>query len=170
MRTVTHEEVVDCMERVRGMTKNQTRAFMRRMQKEQPYLVVYTAAICERGEFEDDDDADAFVSLVATVWLAMRTAAGGPLVTITANAVQQCEEQIMQLYGYAEGEPEADWPGTIATWMEGFNQRPLLEFVIKALLSPESPYAVTEQGSGIIFTYLKVVIDCLDSAELKTRH
>ena len=36
--------------------------------------------------------------------------------------------------------------------------------MLDALMSPENPYAVTEEGSGMIFTYLKVIIDCLDNS------
>ncbi|HDP95769.1 MAG TPA: hypothetical protein ENN40_10490 [Candidatus Aminicenantes bacterium] len=55
----------------------------------------------------------------------------------------------------------------VQAWMEDHSQRPLLEFVPDALMSPEDIYAVTKEGSGMIFTYLKVVIDCLDNAKPK---
>ena len=169
MRTVTHEEIQASMDRVHDMTESETRKFMRRMQKEQPYIQVYVAAICDRGEFEAENDADALANLSGIVWHAMRRAAGGPLVKVKGPEIDKREEQIMQLYRYAEGEPEPDWPSMVQAWMEDYNQRPLLEFVLDALMSPENPYAVTEEGSGMIFTYLKVIIDCLDNAKQKRR-
>ncbi len=169
MRTVTRKEIQASMDRVHDMTENETRKFMRRMQKEQPYIQVYVAAICERREFDDENDVDAFANLSGIIWHAMRHAAGTPLVKVKGHQIDKREEQIMQLYHYAEGEQESDWPRMLQAWMEGYNQQPLLEFVLDALNSPENPYAVTEEGSGMIFTYLKVVIDCLDSAKPKRR-
>ena len=53
--------------------------------------------------------------------------------------------------------------------MRDYNQRPLLEFLLDALMSPENTYGITEEGSGLIFTYLKVIVDCLDKAKPKRR-
>jgi hypothetical protein len=123
MRTVTHEGIQASMDRVHDMTESETRKFMRRMQKEQPYIQVYVAAICERDEFEDENDADAFANLAGIVWHAMRLAAGGPLVKVKGHEIDQREEQITQLYRYAEGEPQCDWPSMMQAWMEDYNQR-----------------------------------------------
>ncbi|MFW6151509.1 MAG: hypothetical protein ACOC6C_00880 [Verrucomicrobiota bacterium] len=169
MRTVTHEEIQASIDSVHNMTESQTRKFMLRMQKEQPYIQVYVAAICERGEFENENDADAVANLSSIVWRSMRRAAGGPLVKVKGHEIEKREEQIMQLYRYAEGEPESNWPNMVQAWMEGYNQRPLLEFVLDSLMPPENPYGVTEEGSGMIFTYVKVIIDCLDNAKPKRR-
>jgi len=157
------------MDRVHDMTESETRKFMRRMQNEQPYIQVYVAAICERGEFDDENDADAFANLSGIIWNAMRHAAGTPLVKMKGHQIDKREEHIMQLYRYAEGESESDWPSMVQAWLDGYNQRPLLEFVLDVLNSPANPYAVTEEGSGMIFTYLKVIIDCLDNAKPKRR-
>ena len=75
----------------------------------------------------------------------------------------------MKLYAYSEGEAESEWPDMVVTWMEGFNQRPLLQFVLHSLMLPENPYQVTPDGSGLIFTYLKVIIDCLDNATIRRK-
>ena len=169
MRTVTDEEVQASMDQVHALTASATHKFMARMQKEQPYILVYSAAISDRGDFEDDNDADAFLDLVCIVWHAMRRAAGGPVEKVKGHQIDKREASIMKLYQYAEEESEADWPTMVQAWMRDYNQRPLLEFLLKALMSPENPYGVTEDGSGMIFTYLKVIIDCLDKAKSKRR-
>ncbi len=169
MRIVTHEEIQASMDRIHEMTKSDTRRFMKQMSKEQPYIQIYVAAICERGEFDDENDADAFANLASIIWHAMRKAAGGRLAKVKADEIDAKEAQIMRLYEYAEGEPESDWSSMVQAWMEDYNQRPLLEFVLDALMSPENPYGVTLEGSGLIFTYLKVIIDCLDNADIRRR-
>jgi len=50
--------------------------------------------------------------------------------------------------------------------MKDYNQRPMLEYVLEALMSPEHPHHATTEGSGLIFTYLKIIIDCLDNAKI----
>ena len=170
MRTVTHEELEASLDRINAMTESETRKFMARMKKEQPYILVYSAAISDRGDFEDDNDADAFLNLVCIVWHAMRRAAGGPVEKVKGHQIDKREARIMQLYEYAEGEPEADWPTMVQAWMRDYNQQPLLEFLLDALMSPENPYGITEEGSGLIFTYIRVIIDCLDNAKRRRRY
>ena len=63
MRTVTHEEIQESMDHVHAIAERETRKFMARTQKEQPYVQVHVAAICERGDFEDENDADALANL-----------------------------------------------------------------------------------------------------------
>ena len=108
MRTVTDEEVQASMDLVHALTASATHKFMARMQKEQPYILVYSAAISDRGDFEDDNDADAFLNLVCIVWHAMRRAAGGPVEKVKGHQIDKREASIMKLYQYAEGEPETD--------------------------------------------------------------
>lgn len=167
MRTVTKEEIVESAERIRDMTESESRKFAQRLEKEQPHILLYVSAIIERGDFEKEGDGDAFASLSSIVWRAMRRAAGRPLEKIKAREIDAREERIMQLLRYAEGESEYSFPDLVRTWLKDYNQRPLMEFALEALLSPENPYDVSEESSGMIFTYLKVLIDCLDNAKPK---
>jgi len=170
MRAVTIDEIQTSTDFVHDMTEDETREFMAGMQLEQPYIQVYVAAICERGDFEDENDADAFANLAGIVWHAMRQAAGGPFTVVEGRDLDDCEAKVMDLLRYAEGEAESDWPDTVRAWMDGYNQQPVMEFVLEALLSPENQYGVTEEGIGLIFTHLKVIIDCLDNAALQGAH
>ncbi len=166
MKPITHEEIQESVDLVHNMSESETRKFMKRMSKEQPYIQIYVAAICERGEFDDDNDADAFANLASIIWHAMCKAVGGGLAKVKSQEIDKSEAKMMKLYEYAEGKAESEWPDMVSAWMEGFNQRPLLEFLLQSLMSPENPYQVTPDGSGLIFTYLKVIIDCLDNAAI----
>ena len=169
MRTVTNDEIEASVDRIHGMSESDTREFATQMTKEQPILQVYIAAICERGDFTDENDMDAFANLASIVWHAMRTAAGGRLTKVKEREIDKRESKMMQLFEYAEEESDADFPRMVAAWTEDYNQRPLLEFVVETLMSPKNPYGVTPGGSGPIFTYLKVIIDCLDNAKIKKK-
>ena len=167
MRTVTAEEILDSMNVFHEMTESEARRFMERMSKEQPYIQLYIAAILDRGDFEDENDADAFADLAAIIWHVMRKAAGGRLVKIKGGEIDRREAKIIDLYEYAEDEAEEDWPDLVNSWIKGCNQRPLLEFVLNSLFSPENPYGLTSERGGMIMTYLRVIIDCLDNARLR---
>lgn len=166
MRTVRHEEVEAGVNSVHEMSESDTREFMKQMMDEQPYIQVYVTAVCERGELDDENDLDAFANIASIVWHAMRKAADGKLPKVTGKAIEEQEERMTELCEYAEGELAPEWATMVASWMDGYNQRPLLEFALQALMSPENPYQVTPDGAGVIFMYVKTIIDSLDSLTL----
>ena len=137
---------------------------MAQMTREQPFIQVYVASICERGDFEDANDADAFANIASIVWYSMRRAAGKPFAQVSGEDIEAGEKRMFNLYDYAEGEPEEGWFNLVQVWLKNYNQRPLFEFVINELMSPENPYGITPEGGGVIFTHVKVIIDCLDGA------
>jgi len=166
MRTVTHHEIQESIDKINGMSEKDTHSFMKQMSEEQPYIQIYVAAICDRGDFENENDADAFVNLVSIIWCAMRMAAGGKIHQAADGEIDKREAQQMKLYTYTEGEPENGVSRLVESWMKDYNQRPMLEYVLEALMSPEHPHHATTKGSGLIFTYLKIIIDCLDNAKI----
>ena len=166
MRTVTHHEIQESIDKVNGMSEKDTRSFMKQMSEEQPYIQIYVAAICDRGDFENESDTDAFINLASIIWHAMRTATGGKIRQVEGDEIDKREAQQINLYTYAEGEPEDELPRLVESWMKDYNQRPLLEYVLEALISPEHPRRAAPNDSGLIFTYLKVIIDCLDNAKI----
>lgn len=165
MRIITHEEIDDSVDRIHAMTDDELGLFAMQMNDEQPYIQIYLAAKSECGDFEDENDVDALFDLASIIVSAMRAASGGRLAQVTGDDIDTHEAKMMELYHYAAGEEDDAWPELIATTLEAYNQRPLLEFVLEALMSPENRYEVTPDGSGLIFTYIKVIIDCLDQAK-----
>ena len=103
MRTVTHHEIQESIDKINGMSEKDTHSFMKQMSEEQPYIQIYVAAICDRGDFENENDADAFVNLVSIIWCAMRTAAGGKIHQVAGGEIDKREAQQMKLYTYTEG-------------------------------------------------------------------
>lgn len=166
MRMVTREEIQNSTDFVHTMSEEETYELMTLMQKEQPYLQVYVAAICERGDFEDDNDIDVFVNLASIIWHVMRNAAQGPLTEVKGSEIDEREEKLIARYASAEGKSDSDLASDIQVWMDDDPQRHLLEFLLMTLMSPENPYDVTEEGTEMIFTYLKVITDCLNHAQL----
>lgn len=166
MRTVAQNEIQESIDKFSGMSEKDTQSFMEQMSKEQPFIQIYVAAICDRGDFKNESGADAFINLASIIWHAMRTAAGGKIRQVDGDEIEKREKKMTDLYKYAENESEEGFTELAISWMKDYNQRPLLEFAIEALLSPENPYRPTQYDSGIIFTYLKVIIDCLDNAKV----
>jgi hypothetical protein len=136
---------------------------MKEMGDEQPYLQVYMAGLLEQG-FERTRDADALAHLCMIVWLSMRRARNEPFPQVDGATIERIESRMMELLKYAEGEGEGNLPRLVQLWMQDYGQRSLLEFCVNALMSPENPYGISPEASGLIFLYLKVLIDCLDQA------
>ena len=166
MRAVTHEEIQQSIECIEEMSEKDSRQFLIEMSEEQPYIQIYVAAILERGDFTDEDDSDIFTNLVMITWHAMRQASGGNLGMVLGKDIEEFEDKILELYDYAQDEPDEDWPELIHAWTERYNQRPLLEFILQSLMSPHSQYCVSPNASGMIFTYLKVIVDSVDNAKI----
>lgn len=164
MRMVTRQEIEKSMDIIHNLSEEETYEWIHVMQEEQPFLQIYVAAICERGDFEDDNDIDAFTNLAIIIWHAMRTAAQGPLAEVKGYEIDEREEALIEHFDSVEGEAEADVMNAVQTWLEDDPQRPLLEFLLMTLMSPENPYEVTEESTGMLLVYLKVIAECLDHA------
>jgi len=168
MRTVSYDEIQASMDYIHNMNQKETKRFALSMTREQPYLQVYISAISERGDFEDENDIDAFFNVASIIWHVMRKVAGGPGVKVMPDTIDEYEESIMQHF-MAEDDSEYEMANNLKALLENDNQRPLLEFILDAVFSAENPYGVTEEGSFLIFLYSKVIIDCLDNSPLKPR-
>lgn len=164
MRTVTRVEVEASRDYVDGMSMSEMRELMTQMSREQPYLQVYLAAVMDRGDLTDENDLDALANLAAIIWHAMRAAAEGRMGKVKPRAIERCERAVFGFLEYAAGETEEDFHRLVETGLNEYNQRPLLGFVVELLMSPDNPYGVTPDGSGLIQSYAKVLIDCLDQA------
>jgi hypothetical protein len=161
MRIVTAEEALAAEEKVFAMDEEETFEMMTQLMEEQPFIQAYIIATLQT-EIEEEDDENALASIASIVWVAMREVAGGCWSQVTGEQLEAAEEKLNQLLQYAEGEPAEDWGELVETLLAGFNQRPLMEYVVKDLADPENPYGVSEDGLGIIFSTLNVIINCLD--------
>lgn len=163
MKTVTREEIEASRGRILSALPRQVRKWMKEMGDEQPFLQVYVAGLLEQA-FERTRDADAFANLCMIVWMSMRESLKEPFSQVDGATIERVEGRMMDLVKYAEGEADTNLPRLVQLWMQDYGQRPLMEFCVNALMSEKSPYGVSAQASGLIFLYLKVLIDCLDQA------
>lgn len=162
MRTITQEEIWASEDHILEMSTPDMQGFLAQMSEVQPFVMVYISTLCERGDFEQDNDMDALVNLACAIWDAMNKASDGELIPVSGDDIDQSEERVMQLLKTAEGESEDAWGPLLKTWMDGANQQPILQFLLEALMSEENPYDVSDEGGGLIFMYLKTIVDCLD--------
>lgn len=164
MRSITRDEIVSSMDHIEERSFEELEDMVFSMQEKQPYLQAYVAAICESGAFDDEDDRDIFVHLSLIIWHAMYKAQDGAFAQVTGDDIDEMEEKSDAMISYASDAEGDEISNMLQAWLDGCNQRPLIEFTLDALMNPKSPYAATEEGVGVIFPSLKVVIDCLDNA------
>ena len=167
MRPLTDHDIDAGLEALSAMQERDMDTLMRRMSKEQPFLQIYIASICERGDFNDENDADVFAMIAFDIWYLMREAADGPLSVIEGEDIDHYEQQMDDLLRHAEGVSEADWLSMISKWIKGYNQTALLQYIIEVIASPENPYGITQEGADLMLVFLKTIIDCLDHAEIR---
>ena len=140
----------------------ETRALAERMQREQPFVLVYLLAADEHNQDEHGDAEGQLMELGATIWYVLSETQPG-LRQVTEHDLEAAETaNIRYLEGLDEG-PEARVPEATAHLFQTYNQMPLLGAVLEALMDPleDSPELAGERV-GMDLIRLKTVIDCLD--------
>ncbi len=165
MKIVTDDEIQASVDFVCEMTAEQTRDFALQLSKEQPFLHIYLAAICQRGDFRTEEDSEIFATLYGIVWHALRTAAGGPWAVVQSKQIDKVENRLVALYEKSDELPQEELNQMSRSWMGSSEQGPLHEFLLKAITDSSSPFCGTEEGQGMIITYVKVLLECLENAK-----
>lgn len=160
MKTIPQEAVVAAWDQMCDMSEGQARQLAERMQKEQPFLMVYLLA----GEQEEDDERNkgSLLELGAFVWSLMAKR-HGKLRTVTAEEIEAAEAANVRELERLEESSEAEWAETCAAMLEKGNQGPLLGVLVELLMSgnEETPeLAGDDVGVGLL--HLKTAVDCLD--------
>lgn len=162
--SITQQEIARAAEHVHALSEEETACLVAQLEREQPTLHAFIGMLTQGELFEEPEDIDAFLNLSAIIWCVMRAAADTALPPISSEHLEGQQTQMLRLYAYAQGEAEAGWSRMMQLWLEGCPQPELIGFLVQTLVGPENPYKVSNNGSGILFTYLNVLVACLDQA------
>ena len=153
-------QVVDnTWKEVGAMTPRQALKLAKQMQAQAPVLMVYLVAC--GGDMFNREERELLNYLGLVVWRIM-SKGDSPLPEITPEKMEAADDANMNMVKYMEGEPPADLLKTIGKVLNNYNQPEVLKFVLEALMEPEEGSEVREEYTGMMFLYLKTVIDCLD--------
>jgi hypothetical protein len=87
-------------------------------------------------------------------------------VEITTGELIEKETKNINMLEYLSGEPESDFTATVQKLMSTFHQSHLLSYTLDRIMDEVGIETdkIRDDNVGMIFIYLKSIIDCLDSA------
>ena len=162
MNTVSGKLIERTWNRLNEATPEDLQAAVERMMAEQPFLAAYLLAVedvhlpeAERGQ----------VILIALFLWEVMSAGRPPLRSVSQEEIEAAEEANIRFLERLESGSEMDYLDSVQELLDTYNQGPLLQAVIEAIMSEhgEDPDAAPE-GVGMALLHLKTVLDCLDQS------
>ncbi|GJQ57774.1 MAG: hypothetical protein D8M57_00850 [Candidatus Scalindua sp. AMX11] len=132
-----------------------------RMGEQQPLILAY---LMEAGEDElNQEEREHLLYLGIVVWQIMLQGSTTPPM-INEEILEGVEELNIKMLEYVEGEPDSDFVDTIQKIINSYNQPEVLRYIVEALMEDpeEEESIIREENIGLLFIYLKTVIDCFD--------
>lgn len=124
----------------------------------QPFLLAYLLSIGDEGFNQEEKDLLLFLGV--SVW-KMMSQGKGKLPIITEEALAEVEANNIKMLEYLSGESESNFLKTTTTILDAYNQPHILRYVIEEIVD-EDVSLISDENRGMIFIYLKIMIDCLD--------
>jgi hypothetical protein len=82
---------------------------------------------------------------------------------VTGEDLDTAESENFQMLEYLEGESEGGLYDVTEKLLETYNQREILRYILDALMEePDEGFIIRDENVGIMFIYLKTVLDAMD--------
>ncbi len=132
-----------------------------RMGEQQPLMLAY---LMEAGGDElNREEREQLLYLGIVVWQIMLQGTTPPP-QIDEEILEEVEGVNIKMLEYVEGEPDSDFVDTIQKIINNYNQKEVLWYIVESLMeNPEEEEGIIrDENIGLLFIYLKTVIDCFD--------
>lgn len=160
MNTVPAEIVEHTWQRMADMSPDEIPALMNKFASEQPAVVAFLLACGE--DLLNQEEKELLLYLGVTVWQIMLRNSGA-LPEVSDEALDAMVDSNFKMLEYLEGESEFDFMDTVATIYSSYNQPEILRYVLEAMFEEdEVSESIREEMKGMVFVYLKTVIDSFD--------
>lgn len=161
MKTVSPELVEQTWQRMADMSPDEIPVLMNTFVAEQPAVVAFLMAAGE--DLLNQDEKEFLLYLGVTVWQIMQQGSR-PLSEVSEKALEAMVDSNFKMLEYLEGESEFDFTDTVATIYSSYNQPEVLRYVLEALFEEDEEVSenIREEMKGMIFVYLKTIIDSFD--------
>ena len=162
MNTISGKIIDRTWKRVSESTPEDVQQLMARMLENQPFAGAYLMAVEETLMPEADRGNLLFIALI--LWDIMSTGRE-PMRQITQTDIEAAEAVNVKFLEELEAGSEMDYLDALQQLMVTYNQAPLLEAVVEALMAEnqEDPDSAPD-SVGIALLHLKTVLDCFDQA------
>lgn len=162
MNTISGKIIDRTWKRVSESTAEDVQQLMGRMLKNQPFAGAYLMAVEETLMPEEERGQLLFIAII--LWEIM-SAGREPLRQVSQAEIEAAEAKNVKFLEELEAGSEMDYLDSLHQLMTTYNQAPLLEAVVEALMAENQEDPETAPDSvGIALLHLKTVLDCLDQA------
>jgi hypothetical protein len=160
MRTLSIEEVNRVWDQVSQASEKECRRMAQRMQKKQPFLMIYLLAMDEN--LAEEADRGRLMEVGSLIWATMDHYSPN-LRLVTEEEIDRAETANVQHLKTLDEGSEIGCQEGMQKLVASYNQMPLLGTVLEALMegNEEEPELLHEDV-GLALLHLKTVIDCLD--------
>jgi hypothetical protein len=165
METVPRDIIQDTWNRLCDLDENGSTQLSKEFFKAQPALGIYCAAQDEN--LGDQGEASPMVELTIAFWQAITRVAGRPLPIATPDEIESAEEATTKELETLEEGSEMDLQTHALRIIENHNQRELLSFGIRILMSRHAQDPdLASDSLGLEMIWLNTVVECLDKLDL----
>lgn len=162
METISARTVEKTWRRMSTMSPEGFPQIIDKLSSEQPAVLVYLLASGE--DLFNLDERELLLYLGVVVWQIMAQGST-ELREVTDETLDAVEDANLGMLEYLEDETEADFVETVEKIYTNYNQPEVLRYVVEALWEEEEEDAeIREEMKGMIFLFLKTVIDALDKS------
>ncbi len=161
MNPISSDVVEKTWNMIGEIPEHKASEMVNRMGEQQPLMLAY---LMEAGDDElNREEREQLLYLGIVVWQIMLQGTSTPPV-INEEILEGVEDVNIKMLEYVDGEPDSDFVDTIKKIMNNYNQPEILRYVVEALMedTDEEESNIRDENIGLLFIYLKTVIDCFD--------
>ena len=160
MDLITREEISVTEQELRSYTESDIKKLMKRYQKKQTALLVYTAAVAEREEL-NDEEYDALISSTLLAWQMIEKKCPA-LKKVRIERMEELDNLLFEDLQSRLNESDKANEEYMKNMISIHSQRNLLGRISEMVLESEEP--LREDVKGILFFAAKTVLDALIEA------
>jgi len=160
MKTIVTEQVNALWERISQASSEESARIAQRLQRKQPFIMVYLLA-SDEGLMEGQDRG-RLMELGAFIHEIMYSA-NPKLRRVTGKKLEAAEDANLKFLEELDEGSEMGFIASMQKLMATYNQMPLLGAVLEALMEGHEEHPeLAPENLGMALLHLKTVIDCLD--------
>lgn len=161
MNVISTHQIDLTLNQFNSASDKDIKKMMRKFQKKQEPLLVYTAAVAQREELKDAE-YELFMNMVLIFW-KLTSDVNPQQRMITLEQLDEADNTLIhELESNIDEREEflVNKAGEKVTVMEGYRQPALVDFLVEQIIETEDA-EVREETKGMLFLYLNSILDLL---------
>ena len=160
MDAITRDEIAAVEQELHSFTESDIRKLMKRYQKKQTALLVYTAAVAEREQL-NEEEYDVLISSTLLTWQTFEKKCSA-LKKVPIERMEELDNRMFEDLQSKTNQTDETIQQFVQEMVSGHAQPNLMARLLELSMRPESP--IREEMKEIIFLAAKNVLDALVEA------